>query len=178
MKSPKTLLTFIAFTFLPCSCDSDANSDSHLGSAYRPLKETKKIRIYEGLPHQLWEKELLAKEKLRADITDFGDFPFYTPGISPKKETLEALRNLLISSSTVKPYTGPKRCGGFHPDFAAVWNDREHDYVALICFGCHEIKFLLPDKVLHFDINNKAYNDLKMLLGNFKNKLPEKPVAK
>lgn len=112
-------------------------------------KETPKkmdFICYEGLPHQMWEQELLAKELKEKETITFNDFPFYKKPLSLESVDKNGIITYLKNKSNYGTFT-PKKCGGFHPDYAIVWNDGDQQYTSLICFGCNDI-FLYENKVL------------------------------
>lgn len=117
------------------------------------LKPGVKLTVYEGLPHQMFEADLLEKEKKTKPVVEFtvtpkaakldtkrnDKYPFYKAPLKLKDEDLESLRSLLSSGETYKEWTGVKNCGGFHPDFAIEWTSDGKTMRALICFNCGEI---------------------------------------
>ena len=49
-------------------------------------------------------------------------FKFYREPLGLKDEDVRTLRGLLGNSSTYRSYSGEKKCGGFHPDYAVEWS--------------------------------------------------------
>ena len=81
------------------------------------LEKTEQIYVFEGLPHQR-DSELLKTESKREDTTSIGGFRFYTPKVRARGEIASELRKTVRSAQSYTQWTGQKRCGGFHPDYA------------------------------------------------------------
>lgn len=77
------------------------------------------VNIYEGLPHQMFERDLLAAESKRKDTEKIGSYRFYTPAVAAKNP--EIINRILSSSDTIQVFRGEKRCGEFHPDYTVQW---------------------------------------------------------
>lgn len=152
----------------------------NLSSKKVPVDATAKIRtslagaqevfVYEGLPHQMIERELLKKEKQRDDTTVIGGFPFYTPKVLAKKDVTQKLRDVLASAESYEEFSGEKRCGGFHPDYAVHWVEGESKYSILICYGCGEALIVSAKKSYRYDL--KKEKELRELLKPFASKRP------
>ncbi|MFD2160759.1 hypothetical protein ACFSW8_17775, partial [Rubritalea tangerina] len=153
--------------------DSFSLPIGELKELQKSLASSEELHIYEGLPHQAFEKSLLKSELKRKDKTFIGSYPFYTPKVKVEDDTKKLLRRILGSQSILRPHSD-KLCGGFHPDYAISWHTEDEDYAALICFGCREIKFVTPSKTLHYDLTQKSLDSLKQLLKPFHSKRPLK----
>jgi hypothetical protein len=107
------------------------------------LREAEEFVVYKGLSRGVTaaERERLAAEAERtgrATTTKIDGFDFYLPSTLERDNPV--LQNLLMHASTYHVYVGPKRCGGFHPDYAVTWQRGDTTCTALICFGCEEIR--------------------------------------
>ena len=149
------------------------------------IKEAKSVQVFEGLPHQLHEKELLAKEvaksKLVEDVTEEGltkyaGFHFYTPSVAAKDP--QKLIDLLSEKSSLKVYGGLKRCGAFHPDYCVSWKKEKMTYYALICYGCGELVFFDGKKRLIYDMTPVTLDKFKAIFKPYELKRPPNPQAK
>ena len=127
--------------------------------------------VFEGLPHQMWDKDLLAIEVKRKDTRKIWEYPFYTPGVEAKNGN--ELRTLLSNPATLIAYHGPKNCGGYHPDYCVSWQADEATHYALICFGCHEIVFYDGEAFLIYDLPDFALERYKDLLSIYAVKRPK-----
>ncbi len=130
----------------------------------------KNIEIYEGLPHQDDEPELLERELKRKDITKLADewldYPFYTP--STKATNEDELRKLLSGPSGIAADLHPKKCG-FHPDYCIQFQHEKKRYFAFICMGCSDIIIKHGDETHSFIFNS---DKLKPLLAIYDSKRP------
>lgn len=102
------------------------------------IANSARVNVYEGLPHQRFEPELLAKESKRKDTVEIASFHFYTPAAAAINP--ELLKHILASPDSIYVPAGVKACGGFHPDFAVECFDTDGArFYALICFGCRDV---------------------------------------
>ncbi len=137
------------------------------------LKQSARLVLYEGLPHQMYEHQALEAEKKTKPTVTLHEFPFY-------RETLESEARRRRSPQGPpgrpgllrSPTPAGKRCGGFHPDYAVEWSAVGQTYQALICFGCWEIKIYGPKGETIYDIRNAARDRLKPLLEPYRKNRP------
>jgi len=134
------------------------------------IKGSDRIFVFEGLPHQMSEAKLLKAEKKRKDIIKIAGYPFYTPKIKVEGESLTALRTIISNSENYVQFRGEKRCGGFHPDYAVEWHDKDKLYSILFCYGCSEV--LVVDGKLTYRYDFEFTAELKKLLSAFDLKRP------
>ncbi len=170
----KTLITIFALTVtISANAEQKKPPTIEASAIYRAtVAAAKTIEVFEGLPHQMWDKELLAVELKRKDTQVICKFPFYTPSTTASNS--EALRKLLSSADSITEYGVPKRCGGYHPDYCVSWLAGETTYHALICFGCHEIIFYDGKTSLIYDLKNKAPEQFQKLLAIYEVKRPKR----
>jgi hypothetical protein len=111
--------------------------------------------VYEGLPHQTYERALLERERTTKDVREFHSYPFYREPLEVTKEDAKKLAVILAKPSTWRPFTGEKKCGGFHPDYAVEFNSGMHPFVVLLCFGCGEGKIYHAGSQWRFDMSQE-----------------------
>jgi hypothetical protein len=171
MKVPSIILAVIV-TF-SANAEDQKSPTIEASAIYRAtVAAAKSIVVFEGLPHQMWDRDLLAVEIQRKDTQKIWEFPFYTPSIAATNA--DDLRQLLSSSNSIVVYGGPKGCGGYHPDYCISWQAEEITYYALVCFGCHEIVFYDGKKPLIYDLDEEAYERYKKLLAIYEAKRPKR----
>lgn len=144
-------------------------------SAPAAISKADSLVLYEGLPHQTMEPELLAKEKQNKPFFTRHEFPFYQTPLEVTPEDVEKLKALLGNEKSFEPWRGEKKCGGFHPDFLAEWRVGEKTYDVLICFGCQEVKLISPGQNDRHDIENGANKQLQEILRKYLKNRPGKP---
>lgn len=88
-----------------------------------------------------------------------------------------AVRQVLLKPATYQPYSGPKKCGGFHPDYRLVWGSGRARREVQLCFGCREVKvFAAGDtQVLVADLPNAPYLELRVALDRYRAQRPPRP---
>ncbi len=127
--------------------------------------------LLEGLPHPGGEAELLAAEKQKR-VLELHGHPFYTERIEPKAADAVWLTELLVDATALRPFSGEKKCGGFHPDFAVRWQHGAKRYDALVCFGCGELKWIVDGKSTRYDMAHWARLNLETALRGYRNQRP------
>lgn len=148
-------------------------SFAKLKPAVATLTEKSELILYEGLPHQTWDRKLLESElKKKATVSRHG-FPFYKRPNPVTEKDAKTLLALAKDPKSFAPFTPHKRCGGFHPDFSLVWKSGNEDLEMHVCFGCHEIKVYKGNVTVHCDIRGETYNKLKKLLANYQKQRPK-----
>lgn len=134
------------------------------------LREASRVMVYEGLPHQTKEKELMEREAARKGTIRILGYPFYTPSVPAKDR--EALQRILGDARTYAPYSGPKTCGGFHPDYNVSWSSAGTDHHIQICFGCGEALLTDGRLLLAYDVKHTTLAELRSLLARHALKRP------
>jgi hypothetical protein len=134
------------------------------------FRNARTLLVYEGLPHQAHEKALLAQELQRSDVTRIADYPFYAPAVAARQP--ESLRRILGNAASFRVYSGPKTCGGFHPDYAVAWSDRGSTHHLLVCYGCGEVLLLSGGQSLAYNLTDQAVADLQQAFAPHARKRP------
>lgn len=112
--------------------------------------------VYEGLPHQNYERELLAQERKTKETLELKGYPFYREPLELSEDDAEQLSAVLAKPSTWRPFTGEKKCGGFHPDYAVEFRRGSGRYLVLLCFGCGEAKLFGPLQASRYNMSLEA----------------------
>ena len=168
-----TFLSLIAPSYFLTATTAQKVKVENTASIRKSLATAKSVHIYEGLPHQMVEAEQLQQELKRADITKIGDFPFYTPKVTASPTMSAELKKVLASAEHFFEFSGEKRCGGFHPDYAITWSKDQEEHAVLICYGCHEALFITDQQTYRYDLHPDALSKLKSSLASFHSKRPE-----
>jgi hypothetical protein len=151
---------------------------SVLQDLIRQIRFRSSTTLFEGLPHQHFEKQLKIEELRSKDTIKILGFPFYSGERSVPEDLAENLVNLLAEEDAIVPWRGYKLCGGFHPDYALRFNlANGASCDALICFGCDEIKIVSGDIMLHADLASDGVDKLEAMLGRFAKHRPKKSTS-
>lgn len=134
------------------------------------LKRIKSPVVYEGLPHQVWEKELLRSELASKKTRKLYGYDFYEAPIRLDEPRARKLLATLAEPKLFQPYEG-KFCS-FHPDWAVQWKDSSGTYALLLCFGCHEAAFFRKDEKLVADLTEGGYQKLAKTMSAFRTARP------
>jgi hypothetical protein len=135
-----------------------------------------KLLLYEGLPHPIFEQRLFEEERTTKAITKLNGYPFYQQPLILALEHSKQLSEVLARTATYKSFSGEKRCGGFHPDFAVEWPNVKPLFQALICFGCREIKLWGPGIKSRNDLDAGAALKLQTTLLGYRRNRPAYPT--
>jgi hypothetical protein len=137
------------------------------------LKQADRLVLYEGLPHQMYEPESLAAERKAKPTVTLHGFRFYREALELKPGDSERLKALVGDPHSFSAYSGEKKCGGFHPDYAVEWSAGGQTYQALICFGCFEAKIYGPHGGTTYDVGDAVQKRFKDLLTPYRKNRPE-----
>ena len=146
---------------------------SHFTPVTKSMSQGASLTLYEGLPHQSWEGELLQKELATKKTVTIHGFPFYERPLSVAAADVEELRRLSAATDSFSPYGGPKACGGYHPDYCLSWKDGATTYELLICFGCHEMELYGPQQDFLADIRPDAFTQFETTLKKYRDQRPQ-----
>jgi hypothetical protein len=136
------------------------------------IRQGEGITFYEGLPHQMYEPDALEAEKRAKPTIELHGFPFYRQTLALKPGDEEKVKAALGDAQSYETYSGDKKCGGFHPDYAVVWSVKGSTYACLICFGCGEFKMYGPSGEAYYDIATAAKERLKAILASYRQNRP------
>jgi hypothetical protein len=128
--------------------------------------------LYEGLPHQMWEKQSLEKELREKKTIRIDGYPFYEETLEVKDQDLRTIFSQLKDSKNFQPYAGPKLCGGYHPDYCLRVKTPTKTLDIQVCFGCHEMVLLDGSKKYIWDMSKGTDEKLKKTIGVYRKNRP------
>jgi hypothetical protein len=149
-----------------------AKAFTKIGPVAKSIVSSKEIQLFEGLPHQYWEKELLDEELKSKRIVQLYDFPFYQEKRAMAEADAAVVRRILSDVRSVEAWRGEKLCGGYHPDYLLEWRAGEEVYQVQICLGCHELKFFAKDLKIDCDVHQDACEKLATVLKKYQKNRP------
>ncbi len=168
-----TLLSSIAFTLLMLmgglaeAVEQQKNlglkeaeaSIANLPPMVAQITDDLKLTVFEGLPHQTYNREQLAEELKSKDTVFRHSFPFYQAPILPAAEDVRQLNALIKATKSFEAWT-PKKCGAFHPDYSLVWNNNGQTIEIQVCLGCDDIRAYHGGVVVWASISTPALGPL------------------
>src|SRR5262249_40015520 len=131
------------------------------------IRRADKVVLYEGLPHQFFEKKLLEEERRTKAVEELNGYPFYKEPLALTEQDAGRLCELLGDPAIYQPWKGEKLCGGFHPDYAVEWHVGAKRYRALLCFGCGEFLLGGPGFEARYEMDKAAGEILVELLKGY-----------
>lgn len=167
------VLAACAFTPMPPAKDPapemKTQTAEEFSKQYRAITtgigKARAVKLWEGLPHQFYEEESLAKELKTKKHVQLHGYPFYEPAIALGEKDAKQLRELCGDLKSFKQREGlPKPCGGFHPDWCVEFTVEKETYRVLVCIHCHESRLFGPKLEADTDIKDEAYEQLKRVL--------------
>jgi hypothetical protein len=171
LRSRGSALAITAITFAlvsTASCSPSPVKTPSLASL-RPDQFT----LYEGLPHQHFEPELLAEEKKTKPTIEKGGFPFYRDPLTLAETDAAALRTILGNPGSFRTLEAGKACGGFHPDYAVVASPAGEEINYLICFGCGDVTLYGKKQPrAYYELNGEADERLGKILKPYRKNHP------
>jgi hypothetical protein len=117
------------------------------------VREASGATVYEGLPHPKSESESYDLEKKTQKTLQIGGYDFYEEPLILPQDDLQELRDLCSDPKTYAPVVD-KKCGAFHPDYAAIFRRGAEETTVLFCFRCEEIETLVGGKAARYDMSN------------------------
>jgi hypothetical protein len=131
------------------------------------------LRLFEGLPHQAFERELLKSELKGKQTFRSNGHHFYQTEIIPSEEDALALADIASSPKSFEEWGGMKLCGGYHPDWLIRWTGSDgHSHDLNVCLGCHEAKIHGERYRLYCDLSDTAFARLQAILAKYAKQRP------
>lgn len=125
------------------------------------------VTVFEGLPHEMLEKDLFDKEKATKPNIEIDGYSFYSSPMNVSDSDLKELKDLVTSSRTFQPYRGGKACGGFHPDYGLAYQVGNGELTVLLCFGCGDMHSRYNDLVIDCEMSDGGKRRLKDVLWKY-----------
>jgi hypothetical protein len=148
---------------------------------YEPLAKfvanADRVVLYEGLPNQDGEMELLKRELAEKQTVAFGEYPFYAEPMPLTAQDAATLAEVFDGIDAFCPRI-PKPCGGFHPDYAIEWTNGDETVVVLVCFMCGEAIVVAGSERMRFDLAGKPMKEVMALLKDRWRNRPQTEFAK
>jgi len=139
------------------------------------VKASSTVRLFEGLPHQSWERDMLETELDTKKTFKAHGHHFYQAEITPSEADTSLLTGVATSVATFEEWTGMKLCGGYHPDWLVRWTVSDGQTHELhLCFGCHEAKLYGSGYQLYCDVADTNYEIIKSALSRYSSQRPQR----
>ncbi len=136
-------------------------------------KSGKSIKLSEGHPHPMWEGDLLKKQKEAKTTVILRGFHFYAEPLTMSPQQANRLKELFVAIDNLQTFLGFKACGGFHPDFCAVFGEGANQVVVQFCFGCGEVKGFAGEMRLYCEMTERGDEIFESFLSAFHKYRPE-----
>lgn len=165
-------LVVVAGTVLLAPSYGQSNSEQAFADGVR---RAQKVVLYEGLPHQRFESQLLEKERRTKAVQELNGFLFYKVALELKEGDAKHLTEVFGNPSQLGRIPDPrfqKACGGFHPDYAVEWHQGAKRFRALICFGCADARLYGPALSAAYDLDANVDKNLGSILKGYRKNRP------
>jgi len=149
-----------------------STSFDRLASILAGIQKARDSALYEGLPSEFWEPQLLERELHAKRTVKLHGYPFYEDLLTLKEQDAAQLTELFSAKGSFQRYRSQKECGGYHADYCVEWKTGEAVTRALICLECGEVKLFGPQAELHCDLSAKADKQLKQSLSGYRKNRP------
>jgi hypothetical protein len=137
-------------------------SYDRLGALLETIRDDSPAAVFEGLPHPQAESDVYASESRRKDTFTNHGFKFYTPHYYWGGKGTGAITHIARSLETYNRWTGPKFCGGFHPDLLVRFGRGRETVDCHICLGCGEAIFFTATDMIHVNLEAAADKQLQI----------------
>jgi|GEM_PF-3008968 len=137
------------------------------------LTGTDSIALFEGLPRSYAKGKDTEQEKRPEPTFTVDQQTFYVKPITLTDEDRATLETIFRSGTPVKAFGGVKFCGGFHADYLIEWRRKKETVLrALVCFGCHEIRFVDSTGIIETDMTESGVQRLENVLRKYRQERP------
>lgn len=169
-------LAIIAATLITVLVGCEESSSNGHGFHYyeefaAEIRKATDVAVFEGLPHDRWEADLLDSELKSKETIQIDGYPFYEKPVEFTANDQERITSLYCNKKLFTPFSGPKGCGGYHPDWLVKWKKGETEWIVHFCFGCSEATTISGDKRMLCDIRESE--PLEKLLSSYRRQRPD-----
>lgn len=165
-------LLFTLSSLAVLGCGGASPTDPHRPESLTQVMSAEQpLTLLEGFPHQGFEGELFEREKAKPHRSIAG-FPFYEEPLPISATDARTVRETLAAGTALKPFSGEKKCGGFHPDYAVEIEKDGAPWRVLICFGCGEARVLSASGDTRHDLSRQAHDTLETVLRPYRKSRP------
>lgn len=127
------------------------------------IQKAKTLVVYRGFPRreQLTDDEPEPKKDPNFALRGY----FFQPrAYACDEKAMEKLRELCSTQAAFSKWRGPKKCGGYHPDYCLQFKNGDTMTSVLLCYGCNEAKFFGNKANLYVDANAAALEAIQVIL--------------
>lgn len=167
----RLLFTLSSLAIVGCGGVSPTDSQTRAEGLTQVMSAEQPLTLLEGFPHQGFEGELFEREKAKPHRSIAG-FPFYEEPLPISVTDAKTVRETLAAASALKAFSGEKKCGGFHPDYAVEVEKDGTPWRVLICFGCSEARVLSGSGDTRHDLSRQAHDTLEPVLRPYRKSRP------
>lgn len=183
------LIVLIALVFVGCKQEVNVVFDAappppietdfdRLPIILSGIPKTGELSLFEGLPSEFWEPQLMEQELARTKTTMLHGYPLYKEQLTIQGSDGEQLTAVLSAPTSFTKFTDGKKGGGFHADYCLEWKFGEGTTHVVISLEGSEVKMYGPKSQLHCDLTPEAAQKLKQILGPYrKNRPMEEPSS-
>jgi hypothetical protein len=156
-----------------------STSFDRLTSVLAGIQKARDTALYEGLPSEFWEPQVLERELNEKKSIKLHGYLFYEDLLMLKEDDAAQLTALFSAKDSFQRYRSQKACGGYHADYCVEWKGGGGEAVnrALICLECGEVKLFGPQSELYCDLSDKAARRLKPLLSGYRKNRPASELS-
>ena len=152
--------------------DTLEHFNKHIKPLVAGIGNAKGVTVFEGMHRQNSPSDAPANELMTTRTVKWHGFHFYETAIVVEEMDAAAFTALFGEPKTFSRYTGPKFCGGFHPNWCVQFDDGQNTYRVLLCFGCLEARLYGPANEVFSDFDKASFNKFIDLLEPLHKELP------
>jgi hypothetical protein len=149
-----------------------STSFDRLPTVLAGIPKTGTALLYEGLPSDFWEPQLLEQELAQKKTVRLHGYPFYEELLAWQGTDGEQVTELLSARSSFAKFTSGKKGGGFHANYCLEWKTGEDLTHVIIALDYGEVKIYGPKSELHCDLSQEAAQKLRQILRRYRQNCP------
>lgn len=127
------------------------------------IKKAGTLVVYKGFPRRHELPDDAPEPKKDPNIAIDG-YVFQPHAYAVDEKAVAKLREICSTKDAFKKWRGPKKCGGYHPDYCLQFKNGDTVTSVLLCYGCNEAKFFGSKANLYVDADAGALEAMQIIL--------------
>lgn len=127
------------------------------------IQKAETLVVYRGFPRREALTDDEPEPKKDPNVALRG-YLFQPRAYACDEKATAKLREICSTKAAFKKWRGPKKCGGYHPDYCLQFKNGDTVTSVLLCYGCNEAKFFGSKANLYVDADAAALEAIQVIL--------------